>query len=197
MTTHSKTLADALWPAQNAAQAEWLRCVVLAVFGSAALTLSAKLQIPFWPVPFTLQTLVVMLVGMTFGWRLGAATVALYLGQGAIGLPVFASGGGIAYFAGYTGGYLIGFLLAAMLMGWLAERGWGRTVLSTVGAMLAGTVVIFACGVPWLAYLIGVEKAIADGLTPFLANAVLKIAIAAILMPACWRFAGRPERKGA
>ena len=194
MTTHSMTLAGALWPARNTAQAEWLRLAVLAVFGSAALAVSAKMQIPFWPVPFTLQTLVVLLVGMTFGPRLGAATVALYLGQGAAGLPVFATGGGLAYFAGPTGGYLIGFLVAALLMGWMAERGWGRSVLSTVGAMLAGTAVIFACGVSWLAYLIGPEQAVAAGLVPFLASAILKIIIAAILMPACWRFAGRPGR---
>lgn len=194
MNTHSITLAGALWPAQNATQAQWLRRAALAIFGSLALTLSAKMQIPFWPVPFTLQTLVVLLVGMTLGWRLGAATVALYLGQGAMGLPVFASGGGIAYFAGPTGGYLIGFFAAALLMGWMAERGWGRSVLSTIGAMLAGTAVIFACGLFWLAYLIGVEQAVMAGLLPFVSSETLKIIIAAILMPACWRFAGRPGR---
>ena len=190
MTTHSITLAGALWPAQDAARAEWLRRTALAVFGSVALTVSAKIQIPFWPVPFTMQTMIVLLVGMALGWRLGAATVALYLAQGAMGLPVFAQGGGIAYFAGPTGGYLLGFLAAAALIGWLAERGWGRSVMSTVAAMLAGTAVIFACGLSWLAYLIGVEKAILGGLVPFLASAALKIVIAAILMPICWRFAG-------
>ena len=109
MTTHSITLAGALWPAQDAARAEWLRRAALAVFGGVALTVSAKVQIPFWPVPFTMQTMIVLLVGMALGWRLGAATVALYLAQGAMGLPVFAQGGGVAYYAGPTGGYLLGF----------------------------------------------------------------------------------------
>ena len=189
-TTNSITLAGALWPARDAAHAEWLRRAALAVFGAMALTLSAKIQVPFWPVPFTMQTMIVLLAGMTLGWRLGAATVALYLAQGAMGLPVFAQGGGIAYFAGPTGGYLVGFLAAAALMGWLAERGWGRTAVSTVAAMLAGTAVIFACGLAWLSWLIGVEKAVLGGLVPFLASAALKIVIAAILMPVCWRFAG-------
>ena len=194
--TNSITLAGALWPARDAARAEWLRRAALAVFGCAALTLSAKIQIPFWPVPFTLQTMIVLLAGMALGWRLGAATVALYLAQGALGAPVFAQGGGIAYFAGPTGGYLVGFLAAAALTGRLAEIGWGRTVVSTVAAMLAGTAIIFACGLAWLSYLIGVEKAILGGLVPFLASEGLKIVIAAILMPVCWRFAGIHGRDG-
>ena len=187
---HSITLAGALWPARDAAHVEWLRRAALAVFGCALLTISAKVQIPFWPVPFTMQTMIVLLAGMALGWRLGAATVALYLAQGAMGFPVFAQGGGIAYFAGPTGGYLLGFLAAAALTGWLAERGWGRSALSAVAAMLAGTAVIFACGLAWLSYLIGAEKAIVGGLVPFLTSEGLKIVIAAILMPACWRFAG-------
>ena len=190
MTTNSITLAGALWPARDAAGNEWLRRAALAVFGSAALTISAKVQIPFWPVPFTMQTMIVLLAGMALGWRLGAATVALYLAQGALGLPVFAKGGGLAYFAGPTGGYLLGFLAAAALTGWLAERGWGRSAASTFAAMLAGTAVIFACGLSWLAYLIGAEKALAGGLVPFLTSEGLKIIIAAILMPMCWRLAG-------
>ena len=184
------TLAGALWPARDAAQSEWLRRAILVVFGGAALTVSAKVQIPFWPVPFTMQTMIVLLAGMALGLRLGLATVGLYLAQGALGFPVFAAGGGIAYFAGPTGGYLMGFLASAALTGWLAERGWGRSALSTLGAMLAGTAVIFACGLSWLSYLIGWEKAVAGGLLPFLSSEALKIVIAAILMPACWRFAG-------
>ena len=190
MTTNSITLAGALWPARDAAGSEWARRAALAVFGGAALTVSAKVQIPFWPVPFTMQTMIVLLAGMALGWRLGAATVALYLAQGALGLPVFAKGGGLAYFAGPTGGYLLGFLAAAALTGWLAERGWGRSAASTFAAMLAGTAVIFACGLSWLAHLIGAEKAIAGGLVPFLTSEGLKIVIAAILMPMCWRLAG-------
>ena len=196
MTTNSITLAGALWPARDAARSEWLRRAALVVFGSAALTVSAKIQVPFWPVPFTMQTLVVLLAGMALGWRLGAATVALYLAQGALGLPVFAKGGGLAYFAGPTGGYLLGFLAAAALTGWLAERGWGKSMASTFAAMLAGTAVIYACGLSWLAYLIGAEKAVAGGLVPFLISDGLKMIIAAILMPACWRLAGIYGRDG-
>lgn len=194
-TTNSMTLAGALWPARDAARAEWLRRAALAVFASAALTVSAKIQIPFWPVPFTMQTMIVLLTGMALGWRLGAASVALYLAQGALGFPVFAAGGGLAYFAGPTGGYLLGFLAAAALTGWLAERGWGKSPATTLGAMLAGTVVIFAAGLAWLANLVGWEKAVAGGLLPFLSSEALKIIIAAILMPVCWRWAGVHGRK--
>ena len=196
MTTNSIPLAGALWPARDIASAEWLRRAALAVGGAAALTLSAKIQIPFWPVPFTMQTMVVLVIGMAFGLRLGAATVALYLAQGALGLPVFAAGGGLAYFAGPTGGYLAGFLAAAALTGRMAERGWGKSPASTVAAMLAGTAVIFACGLAWLANLIGAEKAVAAGLLPFLTSEALKIVIAAILMPVCWRFVNTGGRGG-
>jgi biotin transport system substrate-specific component len=97
---------------------------VLAVIGSILLTISAKIQVPFWPVPMTMQTLVVLVLGVAYGWRLAGATVLLYLAQGALSLPVFAGGGGLAYMSGPTGGYLVGFLLAAVAVGWLAERGW-------------------------------------------------------------------------
>jgi biotin transport system substrate-specific component len=115
------TLADALW--SPAAGSTTVRAIVLAVIGSILLTISAKIQVPFWPVPMTIQTFVVLVLGVAYGWRLAGATVLLYLAQGALGLPVFAAGGGLAYMAGPTGGYLVGFLLAALVVGWLAERG--------------------------------------------------------------------------
>jgi biotin transport system substrate-specific component len=183
------TLADALWsPAEGSSAA---RAIVLALIGTALLTISAKIQVPFWPVPMTMQTFVVLVLGMAYGWRLAGATVLLYLGQGAIGLPVFAAGGGIAYFAGPTGGYLAGFLLAAVAVGWLAGRGWDRTVLRTLGAMLIGTAIIFACGIAWLATLIGLPQAIAAGLVPFLLGETVKIALATALLPFAWRLLRR------
>ena len=169
------------------------RAVILAIAGSLLLTISAKIQVPFWPVPMTMQTFAVLVIGMAYGARLGAATIGLYLAQGAVGLPVFASGGGLAYMAGPTGGYLLGFLIAAFVVGLLAQRGWDRKVLATLAAMVLGTVIIFIPGVAWLATIIGFEKAVAGGLTPFLAGEVFKIGLAAALLPATWKLVGRKQ----
>ena len=183
------TLVQALWP--SAALPKGLKVLLIMLAGSLLLTISAKIQVPFWPVPMTMQTFAVLVIGMACGWRLGAATVALYLGQGALGLPVFAGGGGLAYMAGPTGGYLAGFLVAAALVGFLAERGWDRSVLPTLVAMVFGTFVIFFFGATWLSALIGVEKAVAAGVLPFLAGAVFKIALAAAVLPLAWKLVGR------
>jgi biotin transport system substrate-specific component len=183
------TLADALW--SPAAGSPAVRAIVLAVIGSILLTLSAKIQVPFWPVPMTMQTFVVLVLGVAYGWRLAGATVLLYLAQGALGLPVFAGGGGPAYIAGPTGGYLVGFLLAAIAVGWLAERGWARSWTSTLAAMLIGTAIIFACGIGWLSTLIGLPKAISAGLVPFLLSEAVKIALATALVPFAWRLVQR------
>lgn len=170
-----------------------LRQMSFALGGSLALWLSAKAQIPFYPVPLTMQTFVVLAIGVVAGWRLGAATVALYLAEGALGLPVFAGtpekGIGLAYMLGPTGGYLIGYLLAAAACGWLAERGWGRGIVTTALAMIAGNALIYTFGLLWLGTLLGWDKPIlAWGLTPFLLGDLLKIALAAVLFPAAWRF---------
>ena len=183
------TLADALW--SPAAGSPAVRAIVLAVIGSILLTLSAKIQVPFWPVPMTMQTFVVLVLGVAYGWRLAGATVLLYLAQGALGLPVFAAGGGPAYMAGPTGGYLVGFLLAAVTVGWLAERGWARSWTSTLAAMLIGTAIIFACGIAWLSTLIGLPKGIDAGLKPFLLSEAVKIALATALVPFAWRLLHR------
>ena len=141
------------------------RTLFLVLAGSILLTLSAKIQIPFYPVPMTLQTLVVLLIGVAFGWRMGSATVLAYLAQGALGLPVFAGtpekGLGLLYMAGPTGGYLVGFALAAGLTGWLAERGLDRSAIGTAIAMIAGNLVIYVIGLIWLANFVGFEKAVA------------------------------------
>ena len=187
MQANTMTLAGAVWPVATG-QAEWVRRAVLVIGGTAVLALSAKMKIPLGAVPFTMQTFVVLVLGMVYGRRLAAATLLLYLGEGMAGLPVFAGGGGIAYFAGPTAGFLLSFLAAAALLGGLAERGWGRTFATTIAAMLMGTAVIFAGGLAWLGYLIGFEKAVAVGFVPFIGSESAKIILAALVMPACWRF---------
>lgn len=186
----SPTLVNSLWPAEERAQ-RLGRDLVLALLGAAILTISAKVQVPMLPVPMTLQTYVVMVIAMAYGWQLGLATVGLYLVQGAIGLPVFATGGGLAYFVGPTGGYLAGFLLATLVMGWLAERGWDRRLFLVVPAVALGTAIFFICGVAWLSVLIGVERAVEAGLMPFLPGAAAKLVLAATTIPAAWHFVKR------
>ncbi len=182
------TLASSLWSDDNVS----LRNVLLAVAGSLALWVSAKVQIPFYPVPVTLQTLVVLLIGMAYGWRLGAATVGLYLLQGAAGLPVFAGtpekGIGLAYMMGPTGGFLIGFVLAAALVGYLAQRGWDRNIGTTALAMLLGNAIIYVPGILWLGSVVGWDKPVFQwGMTPFLLGDLAKLVIAALLMPGIWK----------
>lgn len=196
------TLMGMLWPTQAASPSTVLRAVVLAVVGSALLWASAKIQVPFYPVPMTMQTFMVLAIGMAYGWRLGGATILLYLAEGAMGLPVFAGtpekGLGLAYMAGPTGGYLAGFFVAGVICGWLGERGWDRNVLSTALAMTLGTTVIFALGLLWLGTLMGWDKPILEwGLTPFLLGAVFKIALAALLLPAIWKVIGKRSRRDA
>lgn len=181
-------LIDRLWPNQGAALT---RTVLLAVFGSLLLWTSAKVQVPMWPVPMTMQSFVVLVIGMAYGARLATATVGLYLLEGALGLPVFAGtpekGIGFLYMMGPTGGFLAGFLIAAAAMGWLAERGWDRTLPKATAAMALGTILLFMPGILWLTVLFGGTKAIAAGLTPFILGSVLKLALAAALMPLAWK----------
>lgn len=168
------------------------RMVMLAIAGTVLLWVSAKIAVPFWPVPMTMQPFAVMGIGAAFGWRLGMATVAFYLLQGALGLPVFSGtpekGIGLAYMAGPTGGYLFGFVLAAGVTGWLAERGFDRNFLTMVLAMTAGTIVLYIMGVAWLSYLIGFEKALTFGLYPFVLGDAAKIILAALVFPAAWKW---------
>ncbi|TAM94991.1 MAG: biotin transporter BioY [Rhizobiaceae bacterium] len=187
------TLADALLGGETGTLS---RNLVLAIAGSVALAISARLEVPFYPVPMTMQTFVVLVIGMAYGWRLGAATVALYLAQGALGLPVFAGtpekGIGLAYMAGPTGGYLVGYLAAAAACGALAAIGWGRNIVTTVLSMLAGNALIYAFGLAWLGMLAGWDKPIlAWGLFPFLLGDLLKLALAAAVLPLAWKVARR------
>lgn len=197
----SRTLVATLWPraTRDAGSAagpvlrnRWLRGAVLVLLGTGLLTLSAKAQVPFVPVPMTLQTLVVLLLGAAYGWRLGAATVGAYLIEGAAGLPVFAGPmAGPAYLAGPTGGFLLGFLLAAAVVGVLAERGWNRTPARLVALMALGHLVIFAAGLAWLAQFAGFARAWTLGAEPFVLATLLKTALAAALLQAGWTFARR------
>jgi len=175
-----------------------LRNVLLAIAGSIALWISAKIQIPFIPVPMTLQTLAVLVIGMAYGWKLGAATVLLYLAQGAAGLPVFAGtpekGIGLAYMFGTTGGFLLGFLLAAAAVGYLAERGWDRNIFTTAGAMAIGNVLIYVPGLFWLASIIGWDKSIEFGIKPFLVADLFKLVLAALFMPLIWNVVKRMSK---
>jgi len=188
LSTLQPTLAQTLWHGENAI----FRNFLLAAIGSLALIVSAKIQIPFYPVPITMQTFVVLVIGMTYGWRLGAATVLLYLAEGAIGLPVFSGtpdrGLGLAYMAGPTGGYLLGFVVSAATVGWLAGKGWDRNVFTALGAMVFGTAIIFAFGVFWLGLVLGWDKPILQlGLYPFLLGAAFKIVLAAAVLPLAWK----------
>lgn len=161
------------------------------VTGAAALTgLAAQVAIPLWPVPVTLQTLTVLLAGAALGPMRGAAAMLLYLGIGAAGVPWFAQqNSGLAF---PTLGYVIGFVVAAALVGALARRGMDRTAVGTIGVMVLGNLVIYAIGVPYLAVALGLSPvdAISAGATPFLVGDGLKILLAAGLLPAAWRLAG-------
>ena len=166
----------------------------LALAGAALITLGAKVQIPFWPVPMTLHTLSVFLVALTLGPRLGLAAMAAYLGAGAAGLPVFSGtperGIGLSYMVGPTSGYLLGYLVAAGLTGWLAMgRGWIGRVL----AMLAGLTVVYAGGLAWLALFVPAPKLLAAGLTPFLLGDVVKVLLVATLLSGLSRLKGRDQ----
>lgn len=184
------SFAARLWPTETNA-GRVLRAVTLVVAGSIALWISAKVQVPFWPIPATLQSLVVIMIGVSFGSRLGLATVLAYLAQGAAGLPVFAGtpekGIGLLYMTGPTGGFLLGFAVAAFVVGWLVERGHGRGVLSMLGVAFVGNALVYAFGLPWLASLIGMQKAVTFGALPFLLSDVVKIALAATLTVATSR----------
>ncbi len=190
------TIASAVWPSEKIGAVA--RNVILALGGTALLAISAKVQVPFYPVPQTMQTFVVLALGMAYGWRLGAATLILYLAEGAAGLPVFAGtpekGIGIAYMLGPTGGYMVGFVLAAAVCGWLAERGWDRHVAWTALAMLVGNVIIYIPGLLWLGTLFGWDKPIIEwGLTPFVLGDLTKLALAAAVLPLAWKQLGRPK----
>jgi biotin transport system substrate-specific component len=181
-----------VWPDRSETASGALRTVILLALGTALLTLSAKINLPLPYVPMTLQTLVVLMIGAAYGWRLGVATIVAYLAEGAAGLPVFAGPiGGLAPLTGPTAGYLVGFVAAAFLTGWLCERGWDRSVPRLFVAMGLGHVAILALGFAWLAFglKLGAGKAWMVGIAPFIAASLIKNALGAALIPALRRLA--------
>lgn len=173
--------------------------IALIVSGAALTALLAQVAIPMFPVPITGQTLAVLLVGSTMGaWR-GAASMVLYAVLGVAGLPVFAPNPdgshtqGIVALLGATGGYILGFIAAAALVGWLAERSWDRKLLKAFATFIGGSLVVFAVGLPWLGLTLGLtlEQTLAGGLYPFILGGVIKAAIAAVLLPGAWWVADR------
>ena len=161
----------------------WTQDLAAVIAGSLLLALSAHVQVTFWPVRLSMQSFVVLAVGLGCGQRLGTATLLAYLAEGAAGLPVFQGGAGLGYMMGPSGGYLLGFLLAAAAVGALADRGATRTWGGRLAVLLLGEVLIYAPGVAWLAVLFGPVKAVAFGLTPFLPAEALKLALAAAAAP--------------
>ena len=191
------TLAKALRPSIAHRRIAMLYDLALVTGGSVFIALAARIAIPlpFSPVPITGQTLAVLLVGALLGSRQGAISLLLYLLEGAVGLPVFAGGtGGLVRLLGPTGGYLVGFVAAVFVTGWLAERQWDRRFRSNFLAMLVGNIVIYVFGLPWLACFVGADKALALGLYPFIPGDLVKLVIATMALPSGWRLLLREER---
>ena len=198
---HASTLAGTLLPAASQ-RSVMLRNVGLAVAGSLLMVLAAKIKVPFWPVPRTLQTLAVLAIGAAYGARLGAATMALYIAYGLAGLPVFTNtpplAAGPLYLVGPTGGFLLGFVAAAAIAGWAAERGASR--LRLFGGLVLADLALLAIGCLWLAFGaqmaagatgVGLAKAFAYGVQPFLLGEALKVALTACVAGAGWSLLGR------
>ena len=176
----------------------------LAVSGTVLIALAAKTQVPFWPVPMTLQTLAIVVIAAAFGLRLAVATVLLYLAEGFFGLPVFAgAAAGPAYFAGPTAGFLAGFVVAAAIIGVAADRGLSRNPFKLFGVMLVADAILLAMGFVWLAFMfvsaktgttLGAETALQVGILPFLPGELVKLVLASCLLPALWQVLERLRR---
>ena len=170
--------------------------VALVILGIAILAIAAKIKVPMWPVPITMGTFAVLTIGAAYGARLGLVTILGYMIIGALGFDVFAGSSaeayGLSYMMGGTGGYLLGYVMATVALGWFARAGWDRSAGKMALAMLAGNVIIYVPGLIWLGMLYGWDKPILQwGLTPFLIGDALKLALAAALLPALWKLVGR------
>ena len=187
--TRRTVMIEALWLRSGVA-----REVALVLGGSLLIALSAQLRLvlPFSPVPISGQTFAVLLLGALYGSRRGPATVMTYLALGAVGLPIGAGGAlGVAWLLGPTGGYLVGFAVAAFIVGTLSERGWDRKPWTTAASMIIGNGIIYAAGIVWLSKFVGWQAVLGAGFYPFLVGDAFKIALATILLPAGWKFVGR------
>jgi biotin transport system substrate-specific component len=202
MGTSNLTLAGRLWPTSSL---NWTRTILLAIIGSMIVAISAQVSVPMMPVPMTLQTLAVLAVGAAYGARLGAVTLALYALEGAAGLPVFANfQAGLFLPTGEiiaTGGFIIGFIVAAALVGHLVEKGWGANIVKLCGAMLLGAVIIYVPGLIWLVGWLIVMKgmviisavpvAFSSGVLPFIIGDIVKAILAALAFPAAFSLLDR------
>jgi biotin transport system substrate-specific component len=191
--TSSATFVDALAPRSSHAMRA---ASVLFVTVLTAVAAQISVPLPFTVVPFTFQPMVVLLGAMALGARLACVSQLLYLAAGVAGLPVFAASAtlppGALRLIGPTGGYLMAYPFAALLVGWLAERGLDRRYLTSFVAMLAGLIVVYACGAAWLGMSIGMQAALAAGVYPFVAADLLKLLAAAGVLPALWRLLRHP-----
>lgn len=190
--SHS-VLAETFGP--NAGSARRIKQAVLVVLGITFLAIAAQIKVPMWPVPITMGTFAVLTIGAAYGARLGLVTILGYMIIGALGFDVFAGSSaekfGLEYMMGGTGGYLVGYVMATGALGVLAQRGWDRSAVWMALAMLIGNVLIYIPGLAWLGMLYGWDKPILEwGLTPFLIGDVLKLALAAAVLPALWKLIG-------
>ena len=167
---------------------------VTVVICSLLLILSAKIKVDLYPVPMTLQPLAVLMIAMLCGRNISVAAVSFYLFQGMVGIPVFAYGGGLPYLLGPTGGFLFGFLFASMIIGELADRGWGKQNFKSVFAMLIGLIVIYAFGIFQLSILKGFDFAIINGLKPFIVGDFYKLIFAALILPQIWKLVNKVNK---
>ena len=190
MTALAPTLSTRYFPRAAA----WTRDLALILLGAlfVAALAQVKIPLPFTPVPLTGQTFAVLLVGAALGSKRGAASMLAYTALGALGLPFFAGGAsGLAYMTGATLGYLVGFVVAAYIIGLLAERGLERNLRTSILPFLVGTVIIYVFGVAWLAVVFNdFGKAVAAGLLPFLVGDAIKLIAAALALPAAWKLVG-------
>lgn len=190
---NANVLANAIGPREGTALR--VKQVVLVALGILALAIAAKIKVPMWPVPITMGTFAVLTIGTAYGTRLGLVTMLGYLLIGALGFDVFAGSSaekfGLTYMMGGTGGYLVGYLLATVLLGALAARGWDRSAGKMALGLVLANVVIYVPGLVWLGQLYGWDQPILQwGLTPFLVGDAIKLVLAALLIPALWKLVG-------
>ena len=195
--THNSVLAEAIFP--QTGQAMRVKQIILIIAGIAVLAVAAKIKIPMFPVPMTMGTFAVLSIGAAYGMRLGLATIIGYMLIGALGFDVFAGSSaetfGMTYMMGGTGGYLVGYVLAILALGYAARQGWDRSIGKMALAMVLGNVLIYVPGLAWLTVLYGADAPIFTwGLTPFLLGDLVKLALAALLLPAVWGLVGAARK---